>query len=93
MSGSGRCSIGFPVRRGSSRSGVVGAGHCGTPGVGTSGYDRSISRAPPLRGHAPGTRAPDQGAGRAQVRRRNGNVPGPGRFPRSAGDLCGRLAE
>ncbi|MGW7706609.1 carbohydrate-binding protein [Streptomyces sp. NPDC054771] len=40
MNGSGRCSIGFPVKRGSSQSGFVSAGHCGTPGVGTSGYNQ-----------------------------------------------------
>ncbi|MCX4787602.1 alpha-lytic protease prodomain-containing protein [Streptomyces sp. NBC_01221] len=40
MNGLGRCSIGFPVKRGSSQSGFVSAGHCGTPGVGTSGYDQ-----------------------------------------------------
>ncbi|MFJ2266816.1 alpha-lytic protease prodomain-containing protein [Streptomyces sp. NPDC087849] len=40
MNGSGRCSIGFPVTRGSSQSGFVSAGHCGTPGVSTSGYNQ-----------------------------------------------------
>ncbi|MEU2135377.1 carbohydrate-binding protein [Streptomyces sp. NPDC018352] len=40
MNGSGRCSIGFPVKRGSSQSGFVSAGHCGTPGVSTSGYNQ-----------------------------------------------------
>ncbi|MGW2178515.1 alpha-lytic protease prodomain-containing protein [Streptomyces sp. NPDC001732] len=39
MNGSGRCSIGFPVKRGS-QSGFVSAGHCGTPGVSTSGYNQ-----------------------------------------------------
>ncbi|WP_285567469.1 alpha-lytic protease prodomain-containing protein [Streptomyces sp. RTGN2] len=39
MNGSGRCSIGFPVRRGT-QSGFVSAGHCGTPGVSTSGYNQ-----------------------------------------------------
>ncbi|GGT36521.1 serine protease [Streptomyces atratus] len=40
MNGSGRCSIGFPVKRGSSQSGSVSAGHCGTPGVSASGYNQ-----------------------------------------------------
>ncbi|MFC5913194.1 alpha-lytic protease prodomain-containing protein [Streptomyces pulveraceus] len=40
MNGSGRCSIGFPVKRGGSQSGFVSAGHCGTPGVSTSGYNQ-----------------------------------------------------
>lgn len=39
MNGSGRCSIGFPVRRGT-QGGFVSAGHCGTPGVSTSGYNQ-----------------------------------------------------
>ncbi|MEV5159436.1 alpha-lytic protease prodomain-containing protein [Streptomyces sp. NPDC053728] len=39
MNGSGRCSIGFPVRRGT-RNGFVTAGHCGTPGVTTSGVNQ-----------------------------------------------------
>ncbi|MER6116961.1 alpha-lytic protease prodomain-containing protein [Streptomyces sp. NPDC001743] len=39
MSGSGRCSIGFPVKRGA-QGGFVSAGHCGTPGVSTSGYNQ-----------------------------------------------------
>lgn len=39
MNGSGRCSIGFPVRRGT-QNGFVTAGHCGTPGVTTSGFDQ-----------------------------------------------------
>lgn len=39
MNGSGRCSIGFPVKRGT-QSGFVSAGHCGTPGVSTSGYNQ-----------------------------------------------------
>ncbi|MFB7915189.1 alpha-lytic protease prodomain-containing protein [Streptomyces sp. NPDC056061] len=39
MNGQGRCSIGFPVRRGT-QSGFVSAGHCGTPGVSTSGYNQ-----------------------------------------------------
>lgn len=39
MNGSGRCSIGFPVRRGT-QNGFVTAGHCGTPGVTTSGVNQ-----------------------------------------------------
>ncbi|MFF3629984.1 alpha-lytic protease prodomain-containing protein [Streptomyces sp. NPDC002164] len=39
MNGQGRCSIGFPVKRGT-QSGFVSAGHCGTPGVSTSGYNQ-----------------------------------------------------
>lgn len=39
MNGSGRCSIGFPVKRGTT-NGFVSAGHCGTPGVSTSGYNQ-----------------------------------------------------
>ncbi|NED10507.1 alpha-lytic protease prodomain-containing protein [Streptomyces sp. SID9124] len=39
MNGSGRCSIGFPVKRGT-QGGFVSAGHCGTPGVPTSGYNQ-----------------------------------------------------
>ncbi|MFI6949301.1 alpha-lytic protease prodomain-containing protein [Streptomyces sp. NPDC050422] len=39
MNGSGRCSIGFPVKRGT-QGGFVSAGHCGTPGVSTSGYNQ-----------------------------------------------------
>ncbi|MFC9861775.1 MULTISPECIES: carbohydrate-binding protein [unclassified Streptomyces] len=39
MNGSGRCSIGFPVKRGT-QNGFVSAGHCGTPGVSTSGYNQ-----------------------------------------------------
>ncbi|MFF2729278.1 alpha-lytic protease prodomain-containing protein [Streptomyces sp. NPDC058008] len=39
MNGTGRCSIGFPVRRGT-QNGFVTAGHCGTPGVTTSGFDQ-----------------------------------------------------
>ncbi|MFF5900350.1 alpha-lytic protease prodomain-containing protein [Streptomyces argenteolus] len=36
MNGTGRCSIGFPVKRGT-QNGFVTAGHCGTPGVTTTG--------------------------------------------------------
>ncbi|MEE4492445.1 alpha-lytic protease prodomain-containing protein [Streptomyces sp. BE230] len=39
MNGSGRCSIGFPVKRGT-QGGFVSAGHCGTQGVSTSGYNQ-----------------------------------------------------
>ncbi|MFI8437137.1 carbohydrate-binding protein [Streptomyces sp. NPDC079020] len=39
MNGSGRCSIGFPVKKGT-QNGFVSAGHCGTPGVSTSGYNQ-----------------------------------------------------
>ncbi|MFH9618491.1 alpha-lytic protease prodomain-containing protein [Streptomyces pratensis] len=39
MNGSGRCSIGFPVRRGT-QHGFVTAGHCGTPGVTTTGVNQ-----------------------------------------------------
>ncbi|WP_326698238.1 alpha-lytic protease prodomain-containing protein [Streptomyces sp. NBC_01754] len=39
MNGSGRCSIGFPVKRGA-QDGFVSAGHCGTPGVSTSGVNQ-----------------------------------------------------
>lgn len=39
MNGTGRCSIGFPVKRGT-QGGFVSAGHCGTPGVSTSGYNQ-----------------------------------------------------
>ncbi|MGC5412417.1 alpha-lytic protease prodomain-containing protein, partial [Streptomyces sp. DT225] len=39
MNGSGRCSIGFPVKRGT-QGGFVSAGHCGTPGVSTSGSNQ-----------------------------------------------------
>ncbi|WP_330239820.1 alpha-lytic protease prodomain-containing protein [Streptomyces sp. NBC_00525] len=39
MNGSGRCSIGFPVKRGT-QSGFVSAGHCGRPGTSTSGYNQ-----------------------------------------------------
>lgn len=39
MNGSGRCSIGFPVKRGT-QNGFVSAGHCGTPGVTTSGVNQ-----------------------------------------------------
>ncbi|MFG7943189.1 carbohydrate-binding protein [Streptomyces cacaoi] len=40
MNGSGRCSIGFPVTRGGGQAGFVTAGHCGTPGTTTSGYNQ-----------------------------------------------------
>lgn len=39
MNGSGRCSIGFPVKRGT-QSGFVSAGHCGRAGTTTSGYNQ-----------------------------------------------------
>ncbi|MEV0009221.1 carbohydrate-binding protein [Streptomyces sp. NPDC047973] len=39
MNGSGRCSIGFPVKRGT-QNGFVTAGHCGTAGVTTSGVNQ-----------------------------------------------------
>ncbi|MGP3976806.1 S1 family peptidase [Streptomyces sp. 8N114] len=39
MNGRGRCSVGFSVTRGG-QSGFVTAGHCGTPGTTTNGYDR-----------------------------------------------------
>ncbi|GGZ23534.1 alpha-lytic protease prodomain-containing protein [Streptomyces nitrosporeus] len=39
MNGSGRCSIGFPVKRGT-QNGFVSAGHCGTPGVTTNGVNQ-----------------------------------------------------
>ncbi|MGC5345803.1 alpha-lytic protease prodomain-containing protein [Streptomyces sp. DT24] len=39
MNGQGRCSIGFPVKRGTTQ-GFVSAGHCGTPGVTTSGVNQ-----------------------------------------------------
>ncbi|MFE5238607.1 MULTISPECIES: carbohydrate-binding protein [unclassified Streptomyces] len=39
MNGSGRCSIGFPVKRGT-QNGFVTAGHCGTPGVTTTGVNQ-----------------------------------------------------
>ncbi|MFJ8641086.1 alpha-lytic protease prodomain-containing protein [Streptomyces sp. NBC_01685] len=39
MNGTGRCSIGFPVRRGT-QNGFVTAGHCGTPGVTTTGANQ-----------------------------------------------------
>ncbi|TYB48131.1 carbohydrate-binding protein [Actinomadura chibensis] len=39
MNGSGRCSIGFPVKRGT-QSGFASAGHCGRPGTTTSGYNQ-----------------------------------------------------
>lgn len=39
MNGSGRCSIGFSVTRGG-QGGFVTAGHCGTPGTSTSGYNQ-----------------------------------------------------
>ncbi|MQY12532.1 hypothetical protein SRB5_26670 [Streptomyces sp. RB5] len=37
--GGGRCSVGFPVTRGT-QQGFVTAGHCGTPGVSTTGYNQ-----------------------------------------------------
>ncbi|RCG23558.1 S1 family peptidase [Streptomyces diacarni] len=40
MNGSGRCSIGFSVTRGGGQAGFVTAGHCGTPGTPTSGYNQ-----------------------------------------------------
>ncbi|MBO8195734.1 S1 family peptidase [Streptomyces oryzae] len=42
MDGSGRCSLGFSVTKGGRRvqGGFLTAGHCGTPGTTTSGYDR-----------------------------------------------------
>ncbi len=39
MNGSGRCSIGFPVKRGT-QNGFVTAGHCGTQGVTTNGVNQ-----------------------------------------------------
>ncbi|MGI5349665.1 S1 family peptidase [Streptomyces sp. CA-250714] len=39
MNGRGRCSIGFSVTRGS-QGGFVTAGHCGTPGTTTTGYNQ-----------------------------------------------------
>ncbi|MER5885032.1 carbohydrate-binding protein [Streptomyces sp. NPDC001941] len=39
MNGSGRCSIGFPVTRGT-QQGFATAGHCGTAGTSTSGYNQ-----------------------------------------------------
>ncbi|MFJ6016933.1 alpha-lytic protease prodomain-containing protein [Streptomyces sp. NPDC092952] len=39
MNGLGRCSIGFPVKRGT-QGGFVSAGHCGTPGVTTNGSNQ-----------------------------------------------------
>ncbi|NYD48711.1 streptogrisin C [Actinomadura luteofluorescens] len=39
MNGSGRCSIGFSVRRGGT-PGFITAGHCGQPGTTTSGYNQ-----------------------------------------------------
>ncbi|MER5891649.1 alpha-lytic protease prodomain-containing protein [Streptomyces sp. NPDC001876] len=39
MNGSGRCSIGFPVRRGT-QSGFVTAGHCGRAGTTTKGVNQ-----------------------------------------------------
>ncbi|MEV8229281.1 alpha-lytic protease prodomain-containing protein [Streptomyces sp. NPDC079167] len=39
MNGTGRCSIGFPVKRGT-QNGFVTAGHCGTPGVTTTGSNQ-----------------------------------------------------
>ncbi len=39
MNGSGRCSIGFSVKRGT-QGGFVTAGHCGTVGTSTSGYNQ-----------------------------------------------------
>ncbi|MEE1926944.1 S1 family peptidase [Streptomyces sp. TRM 70351] len=39
INGSGRCSVGFPVRRGST-PGFATAGHCGRAGSSTQGYNR-----------------------------------------------------
>lgn len=39
MNGSGRCSIGFPAKRGT-QAGFVTAGHCGTPGTSTTGFNQ-----------------------------------------------------
>lgn len=40
MNGSGRCSVGFSVTRGGGQGGFVTAGHCGTPGTTTTGYNQ-----------------------------------------------------
>ncbi|MGW4375244.1 carbohydrate-binding protein [Streptomyces albidoflavus] len=40
MGGSGRCSVGFPVKRGASQAGFVTAGHCGTVGTTTTGVNQ-----------------------------------------------------
>lgn len=40
MNGSGRCSIGFSVTGGGGQAGFVTAGHCGTPGTSTTGYNQ-----------------------------------------------------
>lgn len=40
MNGSGRCSVGFPVKRGASQAGFVTAGHCGTVGTTTTGVNQ-----------------------------------------------------
>ncbi|SFK63281.1 S1 family peptidase [Streptomyces pini] len=40
INGSGRCSVGFPVTKGS-QQGFVTAGHCGTRGSSTTGYNRA----------------------------------------------------
>ncbi|MBN3933304.1 S1 family peptidase, partial [Streptomyces verrucosisporus] len=40
INGSGRCSIGFPVTKGS-QQGFVTAGHCGTSGSSTTGYNQA----------------------------------------------------
>ncbi|MFD3511637.1 carbohydrate-binding protein [Streptomyces sp. NPDC058657] len=39
MNGSGRCSIGFPVTKGT-QQGFATAGHCGRPGTTTTGYNQ-----------------------------------------------------
>ncbi|MFE9772392.1 carbohydrate-binding protein [Streptomyces sp. NPDC005931] len=39
MGGGGRCSVGFPVTRGT-QQGFATAGHCGRAGTGTSGYNQ-----------------------------------------------------
>lgn len=45
MGSGGRCSVGFPVTRGTTQ-GFATAGHCGTVGQSTSGYDLSPHRLP-----------------------------------------------
>ncbi|WP_084962275.1 carbohydrate-binding protein [Thermoactinospora rubra] len=40
MGGGGRCSVGFAVTKPGSQGGFVTAGHCGTVGQSTSGYNR-----------------------------------------------------
>ena len=40
MNGSGRCSIGFSVTGSGGQAGFVTAGHCGTPGTSTTGYNQ-----------------------------------------------------